>query len=113
MNKSLRFLVILSIILISGVLINAKKNIKTEKENTAGIDTLQVNKNTSELYEIKALKIPKGLNFAGERLPVEKSDVKERIDRELLVNTYWQSNGLLMFKRANKYFPIIEPKMQV
>ena len=31
------------------------------------------------------------------------------MDRELLVNTYWQSNGLLMFKRANKYFPIIEP----
>jgi hypothetical protein len=31
------------------------------------------------------------------------------MDRELLVNTYWQSNGLLMFKRAKKYFPIIEP----
>ena len=26
-----------------------------------------------------------------------------------MVNTYWQSNGLLYIKRANKYFPIIEP----
>ena len=33
----------------------------------------------------------------------------ERVDREFLVNTYWQSNALLLMKRANKYFPIIEP----
>ncbi|MCD6543799.1 MAG: lytic transglycosylase domain-containing protein, partial [Flavobacteriaceae bacterium] len=66
-------------------------------------------KNTSETYQIKALKIPDNLNFAGERVPVEKEDIKERIDRELLVNTYWQSNGLLYFKRSHKFFPVIEP----
>ena len=27
----------------------------------------------------------------------------------MLVNTYWQSNALLWFKRTNKYFPVIEP----
>ena len=31
------------------------------------------------------------------------------MDRELLVNTYWQSNSLILIKRAHKYFPIIEP----
>jgi hypothetical protein len=31
------------------------------------------------------------------------------MDRELLVNTYWQSNGLLLFKRSYRYFPVIEP----
>ena len=31
------------------------------------------------------------------------------MDRELLVNTYWQSNGLLLFKRSHRYFPVIEP----
>ena len=44
-----------------------------------------------------------------ESVPLEDSDVYERIDRELLVNTYWQSNGLLLLKRANRFFPIIEP----
>ena len=34
------------------------------------------------------------------------------MDRELLVNTYWQSNGLLLLKRANKYFPILEPLLK-
>ncbi|PHR72229.1 MAG: murein transglycosylase [Lutibacter sp.] len=109
MNRPLRFLVILSIVLIAGVLINAKQNTTIEETTEATETVIQSKKNTSDLYEIKALKIPEGLNFAGERVPVEKTDVKERIDRELLVNTYWQSNGLLMFKRANKYFPIIEP----
>ena len=60
-------------------------------------------------YNIYALQIPEDLNFAGEPVPLENPDILERMDRELLVNTYWQSNGLLMFKRAKKYFPIIEP----
>ncbi|RNC86977.1 MAG: lytic transglycosylase domain-containing protein [Winogradskyella sp.] len=60
-------------------------------------------------YNIYALDVPKDLNFAGEAMPLENPDIYERMDRELLVNTYWQSNGLLMFKRAQKYFPIIEP----
>jgi hypothetical protein len=106
MNKPMKFLVILSIVLISGVLINATQNTVEIKK---GDTKTQSDKNTSELYEIKALKIPEGINFSGERVPLEKPDIKERIDRELLVNTYWQSNGLLMLKRANKYFPIIEP----
>lgn len=60
-------------------------------------------------YNIYALPMPDNLNFAGERVPIENPDIYERMDRELLVNTYWQSNALLLIKRANKYFPIIEP----
>ena len=60
-------------------------------------------------YNVYALSVPDHLNFAGEDLPLDNPDVYEKMDRELLVNTYWQSNGLLMFKRSAKYFPIIEP----
>lgn len=60
-------------------------------------------------YNVYALQVPEKLDFAGEALPLDNPDILERMDRELLVNTYWQSNGLLMFKRAHKYFPIIEP----
>jgi len=63
-------------------------------------------------YNIYALPIPENLDFAGERVPLENPDIRERMDRELLVNTYWQSNGLLLFKRAHKYFPIIEPLLK-
>ena len=60
-------------------------------------------------YKVKALQIPETINFAGEDVPLDDPDVLERLDRELLVNTYWQSNALLLMKRANKYFPVIEP----
>lgn len=107
MNKASRFIVLVSIIIVGLFFINAEKHtISTIKNSNTNNDSV---KNTSETYQIKALKIPENLNFAGERVPLEKTDIKERIDRELLVNTYWQSNGLLFFKRANKYFPIIEP----
>lgn len=60
-------------------------------------------------YRISAIDIPDDLNFAGETVPQKDPEVLERIDREFLVNTYWQSNALLLMKRAHKFFPIIEP----
>jgi len=63
-------------------------------------------------YNVYALQVPQNLDFAGEPMPLKNPDILERMDRELLVNTYWQSNGLLMFKRAKKYFPVIEPILE-
>jgi hypothetical protein len=100
MKNAVKILSLLAIILVSSLLIFAVK----EKKSNSDSDV-----STSEFYKIKALKIPENLSFAGELVPLEKQDIKERIDRELLVNTYWQSNGLLFFKRTHKYFPIIEP----
>jgi len=77
---------------------------KSPEENETVLEASKSND-----YNVYALTVPAGLNFAGESLPLENPDVYEKIDRELLVNTYWQSNGLLMFKRSAKYFPVIEP----
>ena len=60
-------------------------------------------------YGIYALPIPDTLSFAGEHVPIKQTDIRERFDRELLVNTYWQSQTMLFFKRANRWFPVIEP----
>lgn len=60
-------------------------------------------------YAIHALEMPSELFFAGEPVPLHDRGVLERYDRELLVNTYWQSSTLLMLKRANRWFPVIEP----
>ncbi len=59
-------------------------------------------------YKVYALDLPDTLSFAGEEVPLHSPDLRERMDRELLVNTYWQSNMMLLLKRANKYFPTIE-----
>lgn len=53
--------------------------------------------------------IPDKVYFAGEEVPLHLFDVRESLDRELQVNTYWHSQTVLLLKRANRYFPIIEP----
>jgi membrane-bound lytic murein transglycosylase D len=63
-------------------------------------------------YAIYALAIPDKLEFAGEAVPMEYFDVWESFDREILINTYWQSQTLLFIKRANRFFPVIEPILE-
>lgn len=52
--------------------------------------------------------IPTDLTFAGEKVPLEIPDVKERLEREIYVNAYWQSNMILLMKRSSKFIPEIE-----
>lgn len=96
-------LAIVGLVSISGLFIFAVQSpLEIEREN-------EIEQKIDNSYNIYALEVPDNLNFAGEALPLSIPDVYERMDRELLVNTYWQSNALLMFKRAQKYFPVIEP----
>ena len=60
-------------------------------------------------YKIFAVDIPKDISFAGEAVPLDVFYVRESLDRELLVNTYWHNKTVLLFKRANRWFPVIEP----
>jgi len=108
------------VVLLSGFLVNAM-SVKKEENNIYEQAEAEVAQNPlsaqethhksdfSNDYRVFAIDLPEKLDFAGERVPLEDPDVHERLDRELIVNTYWQSNTLLVLKRANKYFPIIEP----
>uniref|UniRef100_A0A832G871 Lytic transglycosylase domain-containing protein n=1 Tax=Ignavibacterium album TaxID=591197 RepID=A0A832G871_9BACT len=53
--------------------------------------------------------IPSEVYLFGEKVPLENFEVYERLDRELVVNTYWHSSTILALKRAARWFPIIEP----
>ena len=101
MNKAVRFL---SLITVSGLSVLLTNTISKANE--------PIIKNVAESYTIKAVKLPENLNLAGERVPIEREDIRERMDRELLVNTYWQSNALLLIKRSHKYFPVLEPLLK-
>lgn len=60
-------------------------------------------------YKITSPEIPNYLEFAGENIPTENFEVFERMEREFLSNTYWHSATVLAIKRANRWFPVIEP----
>jgi len=60
-------------------------------------------------YSVYAIEIPSDASFANEPVPISNTDVKERLEREFHVNTYWHSQTFLFHKRAGRWFPIIEP----
>ncbi len=64
---------------------------------------------SNQLLKITSPEIPQALSFAGEKVPLNDFEVRERVDRELIVNTYWFSSTILGMKRANRWFPVIEP----
>ncbi len=109
-------LLAIGLIVVCGVSINAvqrdSESGEPEKNKRSIADMNGGNKSVADTYRIEALPMPENLDFAGEEVPLEDPDVYERMDRELLVNTYWQSNALLLMKRANKFFPIIEPVLE-
>lgn len=66
-------------------------------------------KHIQENYRIFSLPLPEKIDFCGEEVPLRDPDAAEKLDRELLVNSYWHSNTLLSIKRARRWFPVIEP----
>ncbi len=53
--------------------------------------------------------VPQEITFAGQTIRLDRYDHRERMDRELLSFTYMHSSTMLSIKRANRYFPVIEP----
>lgn len=60
-------------------------------------------------YTVTPPNVPSQVTFAGETVDLRRYDRRERMDREQTAFTYMHSTTMLMIKRANRYFPIIEP----
>ncbi len=56
-----------------------------------------------------SLNIPSSIMFCGEKISLERYDMRERYDREQLAFMYMHSSSIQLIKRANRYFPVIEP----
>ena len=52
--------------------------------------------------------IPSKMELFGETIDLRDEDIKERLDNELIVNSYLHSATTLIIKRANRYFPSLE-----
>lgn len=60
-------------------------------------------------YCVTSPEVPEKASFAGQHLDLRRYDLHERMDRELMSFTYMHSSTMLIIKRANRFFPIIEP----
>jgi len=59
-------------------------------------------------YVVQMPEIPETLTFCGEPIPLNNFEVRERLEREFISNTYWHSATFLNMKRAGRWFPLIE-----
>ena len=75
----------------------------------AGIFVYSKAKETPVKDKIELVGLPTQIDFAGEAAPLNIVDVRERLDREMLINTNLHSSTTLVLKRANRAFPVIEP----
>ena len=58
---------------------------------------------------VRSLNLDRDFSFCGESFPMDNWDVRQRLDAELMRNVYFHSQTILVVKRANALFPIIEP----
>lgn len=78
----------------------------TQSDTLKNVENVENDKNLPQM--VKSPSLDREFSFAGEALPMDNFDVRERLDRELNSNTYFHSNTLLNLKKAYKYFPTIE-----
>ncbi|MBN1340427.1 MAG: lytic transglycosylase domain-containing protein [Bacteroidales bacterium] len=104
MNKTARVL-LFSLMIIFGLLM---LRIMLFYSGTEKNSSATFKKVFRENYRIFSPVLPGEIEFAGERVPLHLIHIREKLDREILVNTYWHSATLLMFKRSQRYFPMIE-----
>lgn len=94
---------IASLLIATSTSIQANNNIEVS-DSLSKIDLIE---NTSLTYSSPS--IPEEMNFAGSEIDLRRFDRREKLDKEILAVTYMHSTTLQMIKRANRYFPVIEP----
>ena len=102
LSKVLVFLSVVAFsVIIGGLFFNS---------HTAGVKNRVVETPTGpqEIY-FTAVKLPEKLDFANEPVPLENFDIRESLDREMLIVANFHSQNLLYIKKTNRYFSVIEP----
>ncbi len=76
-----------------------------------GSSSIHVNQPTDEQYpyNINPPSIPETLTFNNEVIDLKRYDRRERIDRELMAFMFMHSSTTQLIKKANRFFPIVEP----
>ncbi|MDD2562952.1 MAG: lytic transglycosylase domain-containing protein [Salinivirgaceae bacterium] len=91
------FLGVLGIVKFSFILKPSKSNeIEYEEENR-----------NQKFQKVSSVPMPSQISFAGEKVPMENFDIRERLERELVVNVFWHSSTYINIKKANRYLPHI------
>ncbi|MDI9319138.1 MAG: lytic transglycosylase domain-containing protein [Phycisphaerales bacterium] len=84
----------------------AFNNINTAEES------IEVKQDGRLQYKWYAPQLPNKASFAGEQVPLDRWEVRERYDRELLVNYYMHGSLMYILKLSSRQFPVIEKELK-
>lgn len=98
MNRIITYILLIAII---GILIFGLDQLVVHKES-------QLPGTNEQYYRIVSLPIPDTISFANELMPLDIFYVREALDRELSVNTYWHSSTLQIIKKSQRWFPLFD-----
>ncbi len=100
----------ITIIILLSLIVAAQVFIFATRSDSATAALVQAdNLKKQQTLRVYSPTLPDTMSFAGELVPLDIYYVREGFDREMIVNTFGHTNTLLYFKRAHRYFPIIEP----
>lgn len=57
---------------------------------------------------VEDLYLPEVITFAGDTIPVDDPDIRERLERELWINVYWHSNTAQLIRKSGRWFPMMD-----
>ncbi len=60
-------------------------------------------------FYVLDLSIPADLDFCGEKIPSNNYEIRDDLKKEFFSSSYWKTNSMVLFKKAQKWFPYIEP----
>jgi membrane-bound lytic murein transglycosylase D len=96
---------ILLLVTIIQINVNAQSSrYKNEEELVA--------KSGGNMPHITAPKLPTSYTLFGEKVPLDVFDIKDRLDRELVVNSYMQGSTVQIIKQMKRWFPLIEQRLK-
>lgn len=98
MKKLILFIFLILTLTVATILLISSNHIESNEQQRPKVMSMTASVET-----------PERMNFAGEMHTFYRYDKRERLDRELNSFTYFHSTTLLLIKRANRIFPIIEP----
>lgn len=108
MNARTRQVIIFVLGMIAGIFLISQLAFREDRrkaeENEAQFQT------GTNVY--KPPKVPAQMTLFGEKVPLERQDIREAFDRELIYNYYNQGHMLYIMKLADRYFPAIETTLK-
>ena len=101
-TKTLLIIAVASLVLMIIIaLVMSIVAIKTANKRPVSLEQIVIQSHDIEFCD--------NIYFAGEKVPLEMFNIRERYERELLSNTYFHSNTMVLLKRSKRWFPVIEP----